>query len=389
VRAQRRRPGRRRLTSTGAALAIGSLGVAGLLAPAPPAQATDTTIGSEAGRAQQIADAISAARSLDPGAAPSEQLVTALTVLDQYIQTRLAHSAEAERAQQDAERRLSEHIRDLEALQPAVQRLTNSLRSRAVHLYLDPAGSDASIRLLKAETIDDAQQRRVLGDAVSGNTGELVAELRRVRPKRDALQSQAVAARDEAAARKADREKVFTEVLGLQETQGRLQKEWDRRVANPPRSGEGELNRDALARAIAEQRAKPAPKPPAPPPSTGGQMMWPASGGVTSPFGWRSGRPHEGIDIGAPHGAPVLAALAGRVVFAGWIAGYGNTLVIEHSNGLETQYAHLSAFSVRSGAVARGQRIASVGATGGNYAPHLHFEVHVNGVPRNPVNYLP
>lgn len=130
-------------------------------------------------------------------------------------------------------------------------------------------------------------------------------------------------------------------------------------------------------------------------PSGGGQLMWPATGPITSGFGWRihpifgTRMFHTGIDIGVPMGTPVLAADAGRVVYAGAMSGYGNVVMIDHGGGLATLYGHLSAFSVANGqAVARGQRVASSGCTGYCTGPHLHFEVRVNGAPVDPMPYL-
>ena len=126
-----------------------------------------------------------------------------------------------------------------------------------------------------------------------------------------------------------------------------------------------------------------------------GQLAWPASGPITSTFGWRvhpifgDTRFHEGVDIGAPYGAPVFAADAGTVVFAGVMSGFGNVLVVDHGSGLATAYAHLSAFQVSYGqSVARSQQIANVGCTGYCTGPHLHFEVRVNGSPVDPMPYL-
>lgn len=120
-----------------------------------------------------------------------------------------------------------------------------------------------------------------------------------------------------------------------------------------------------------------------------GVLGWPVSGPVRSGFGPRGGGFHRGIDIGAPRGTPVGAAAAGTVTFVGWSGGYGNTVIIDHGNGLRTLYAHLSGFNVSPGAyVQRGQIIGFVGATGRATGYHLHFEVHVNGVAQNPLNFL-
>jgi murein DD-endopeptidase MepM/ murein hydrolase activator NlpD len=123
-------------------------------------------------------------------------------------------------------------------------------------------------------------------------------------------------------------------------------------------------------------------------PSASG-LIWPVNGPVTSPFGYRWGRLHAGIDIGVPYGTPIHAAAAGTVVLAGWVGGYGNYTCIDHGGGLATCYAHQSSFAVSSGAaVAQGQVIGYVGCTGHCFGPHLHFEVRINGTPVDPLGYL-
>jgi len=123
-------------------------------------------------------------------------------------------------------------------------------------------------------------------------------------------------------------------------------------------------------------------------PSASG-LIWPVNGPVTSPFGYRWGRLHAGIDIGVPYGTPIHAAAAGRVVIAGWVGGYGNYTCIDHGGGLATCYAHQSSFAVGVGvSVSQGQVIGYVGNTGHSFGPHLHFEVRINGTPVDPLGYL-
>lgn len=100
-------------------------------------------------------------------------------------------------------------------------------------------------------------------------------------------------------------------------------------------------------------------------------------------------RPHEGIDVTAPMGSPIEAPAAGVVTDAGWESGYGNTVTIDHGYGVTTKFAHASKLLVRTGQrVQRGQRIALVGNTGLATGPHLHYEVHVNGRPVDPLKYV-
>jgi len=124
------------------------------------------------------------------------------------------------------------------------------------------------------------------------------------------------------------------------------------------------------------------------PVSGNGTFAWPVSGAVTSPFGWRWGRMHEGIDIAASGGNPIGASADGTVIVAGWQGGYGNLVVVSHGT-LATAYAHMSRVNVSVGQrVTRGQTLGAVGCTGHCYGDHVHFEVRVNGSAVNPIPYM-
>lgn len=127
-----------------------------------------------------------------------------------------------------------------------------------------------------------------------------------------------------------------------------------------------------------------------------GILVWPTSGPITSPFGWRThpifgtSRYHSGIDIGADYGDSVVAADGGVVIYADWMGGYGKAVIIDHGGGISTLYAHNSELLVAEGQrVAKGQLISRVGSTGYSTGPHLHFEVREGGSPVNPMGYLP
>lgn len=110
---------------------------------------------------------------------------------------------------------------------------------------------------------------------------------------------------------------------------------------------------------------------------------------LTSPFGPRWGRMHEGMDMAAPIGTPILAPADGVVIFAGWSSGYGRLIKIQHEFGFETRYGHLSAIKVKKGQrVSRGQRIGDMGSSGRSTGSHLHYEVRTGGNPVNPMIYL-
>jgi murein DD-endopeptidase MepM/ murein hydrolase activator NlpD len=118
-------------------------------------------------------------------------------------------------------------------------------------------------------------------------------------------------------------------------------------------------------------------------------FIWPVSGPVTSGFGWRWGRMHEGIDIAVPTGTAVHASASGRVIYAGWLGGYGNLVVIDHGGGIATAYGHNSSIVAGYGAgVSQGQVIAYAGSTGHSTGSHVHFEVRVNGSAVDPMGYL-
>jgi len=123
--------------------------------------------------------------------------------------------------------------------------------------------------------------------------------------------------------------------------------------------------------------------------------VWPVRGWVTSPFGNRispfSGilKFHEGIDIAAQTGTPIIAPADGVVIKAGFSTGYGNMVEISHGYGIKTEFGHNSRLNVKAGQrVKRGEIISYVGDTGSSTGPHLHYEVRVNGLPVNPVRYM-
>ena len=117
-------------------------------------------------------------------------------------------------------------------------------------------------------------------------------------------------------------------------------------------------------------------------------FIWPVNGPVTSGFGWRWGRMHEGIDIGVPAGTPIRAAKAGTIVLAAPTSGYGNYTCISHGGGLSTCYAHQSSFARTSGSIRQGDILGYVGCTGHCFGDHLHFEVRINGTAVDPLGYL-
>ncbi len=118
---------------------------------------------------------------------------------------------------------------------------------------------------------------------------------------------------------------------------------------------------------------------------------WPASGEISSDYGWREYKEyHHGIDIAIPSGTDIKAARAGKVVKAGWIGVYGLALLVDHGNGIQTLYGHNQKLLVKAGErVDMGETIAISGNTGRTTGPHLHFEIRLNGKTVDPNQYLP
>lgn len=115
----------------------------------------------------------------------------------------------------------------------------------------------------------------------------------------------------------------------------------------------------------------------------------PVSAPISSYYGKRWGKMHEGVDFSINPGTPIKAAGSGRVIYSGWVSGYGRTIIIEHQRGLRTLYAHNTVLLADRGEyVYRGEIISKSGNTGNTTGPNLHFEVQVNGRPANPLNYL-
>lgn len=140
---------------------------------------------------------------------------------------------------------------------------------------------------------------------------------------------------------------------------------------------------------------RPVPEAPLPGPearaeSGGLAFGWPLRGRLTSGFGARNGRAHEGIDLAARPGTPVRAAEHGRVIHSGHLGDYGKVVIVRHESGFDTVYAHNRRNRVRRGArVQKGQVIAELGETGNATGPHLHFEIRRRRAPRDPLRYLP
>ena len=119
-------------------------------------------------------------------------------------------------------------------------------------------------------------------------------------------------------------------------------------------------------------------------------FLWPVSGSLNSRFGLRGSSFHDGVDIAAPEGTPIRAVEHGDVIYSDQLRGYGNMVILRHSGGIVSVYAHNQVNLVRDGQqVGRGEIIARVGSTGRVTGPHLHFEIRKNNLAQDPLLYLP
>lgn len=233
-----------------------------------------------------------------------------------------------------------------------------------------------------------ADQDKRISEAVAAAKAEVAAARKRTQRARASVQTQAEAIAVRVRQVRELRERLLA-------SQSRLEGARSRKKASLDSLSEEERNAareiDALAAVSAQLAAKiqaaQGGTPTAPPPPGG--FVWPVSAPITSPFGWRWGRMHEGIDLGAGEGTSIAAAAGGTVIQAGWLGGYGNLVVIDHGGGIATAYAHQSTIAVGAGQqVVQGQTIGYVGNTGYSFGSHLHFEVRVGGSAVDPLGYL-
>jgi murein DD-endopeptidase MepM/ murein hydrolase activator NlpD len=300
----------------------------------------------------------------------------------------------AETAVKQADARIAATEADMTGLQGAVV-------DRAVAAYVRPQQA-ALAGLSDAKNLEDASRRASMLRQVANSDRDVLDQLRATREDLGIEKQKAASAREVAAQRKAAaNEQLSTYKANLAE-QARLESALNARIAEVTGEIEAHAREDAAiqgllnseaARAAAAARASRDSSAPAD--DSGGRisgsgMRWPASGPVTSEFGYRWGRLHAGLDIGAGMGAPIHAAKAGTVIFSGVQGGYGNVVIIEHGGGLTTLYGHMSRRAASDGQeVSTGDLIGYVGSTGHSTGPHLHFETRVGGSPQNPRRYLP
>jgi murein DD-endopeptidase MepM/ murein hydrolase activator NlpD len=282
--------------------------------------------------------------------------------------------------------------------------LRRSLRDLRALLYsIYQSGTpDVLGVILNADGYDDLAARTEYLDSIQTQNEAIVGRVRDLRDQTRitvrrlrATKLQIQAARDAIAAQKRElartRGAIESQQAALEATRGTRQAAVDE--INGHIDHLSEIHDDLqqkLQAQIAAQTGGVAPLAAGPvgAPSAAG-LIWPVSGPITSGYGYRWGRLHEGIDIAVPEGTPIRAAASGTVIIAGWTGGYGNYTCIDHGGGLSTCYGHQSGYAVSAGdSVVQGQIIGYSGNTGSSTGPHVHFEVRINGASTDPLGYL-
>ena len=406
------------------------------------AVAQDDVVDLRGEREENRRDAAGVAAELDALSAEDAELVDALAAIDAHIalqEAKVESTLEAISAAEDQ----AEEARDRAAqIGAEIESVRFRLRERAVEAYIGPRND--SLNDLDTADLMTATLRRAFLDQVVGDEYELVDELRGKVARQQAAERTA----DELVAEvERDRVQLEERLVELAEARAEADElrvelqarvaEWvtigadleaaDRAIAAEIRQLEAEAARQAAleqARRVAEEEAarraveeaaaaeEEAPEDEAvaeeetataeqgvDAPAVVGDFAVshrPVPGSVTSPFGERihpifgSVRAHFGIDFNGDSGDPIIAAASGTVLTAGWMNGYGNTVVVSHGNGFSTVYAHQTDLAVITGeTVAGGGVIGWVGSTGWSTGPHLHFEVRVEGIAVDPDPYLP
>ncbi len=276
-------------------------------------------------------------------------------------------------------------------LRAKLSRHRSILAERLRQLYKHPP-SDYVAFVLDARDIEDASIRTYAFQRIISHDEQVIettrqakeelevqeAQLQRQQSRLASLRKAIAEQTRELHAAEAEQARLLKRIQTERETYERWLQEWE------------EESREIAALLRRLQRAQQ--NRPRPIPAWTGPFIRPVDGPIVSGFGYRVHpifrrvKFHYGIDISAPSGTPIHAAADGVVVFAGWRRAYGNTVIVDHGNGLATLYAHCSRVLVSEGEVVKqGQVIALVGSTGLSTGPHLHFEVRRYGEPINPL----
>jgi murein DD-endopeptidase MepM/ murein hydrolase activator NlpD len=351
---------------------------------------------SSARRAQLRERRARLAAQVDALRASDRQLEAAVRALDAQVLASQAQLQAAEQAATAAQQRFEAASSRLAATEQAMARLQQLVVTRAVDAYVDPSRARLS-SVLRAADVVQAVRKSTLLDVVQQRDREVLDRVRAAREDHAEATRAARAARDLTVARRAAQRQRVAELTRSRAAQARVRDALDGRIAAFRAEADGLAREEDALVAVVRARQSPPRAARGGAAATAGDartssagLIWPVRGTVTSEYGSRWGRMHEGIDIAAPTGTPIRAAKAGVVIFSGSQGGYGNIVLVDHGGGFVTAYPHQSRIATADGAsLSQGQVLGYVGCTGSCTGPHLHFETRVDGAAQNPRRYLP
>ena len=353
-------------------------------------------------------------RDLDLAQASETQLEKHLAGIAADLADRQAEAAGAQSDAEQAEASVVRITADIVALKDELVHRREIFNRRAVLAYMGGEGrplDDLSLAgqlLAMPSDLSDVARRTEIVKGVSQQDNDAYVALVETKEELAREEAALTTARDRARTRAADAQVAVEAVARLKKDQEAAKAVLDRRIAALTAEADAlaaeqskleQLIRSRQAALEAARRARAAAGSTANGlsrlPRTGSGVspsgfIWPVHGVVTSGYGPRWGRMHTGIDIAARGGTPIQAAKAGEVIYVGWRGGYGNTVLVDHGEGVATLYAHQSRMVAAEGQVVnQGDVVGFVGTTGHSTGNHLHFEIRVDAQPRNPRPYLP
>lgn len=355
--------------------------VCGLLAPAG-AQSSDPRAQRDAARTRRA----QLAAQLDGLKASEQELLDAAEALDDQVLAQAARVDAARQAVAVAQAEVVDANNSLAETKSLTRQLEQLFVDRAVAEYMSPRNRALS-DLIETTDLAEAARKHALLDSIASTDENALDELAAAREDFEVARAAAEAAQTKATARQAESEEALAKLERDRAHQRKLQQALTARQRDVlSEIDKMAASESALTRIINERaRATRGSGSSGSLPVGRGGCMWPARGRVTSEYGSRWGRMHQGIDIAAPTGTPIYAARGGTVIYAGRMNGYGNAVVIDHGGDFTTLYAHQSQIMTSDGAsVSQGARIGSIGNTGNSTGPHLHFETRYGGAARNP-----
>ena len=278
----------------------------------------------------------------------------------------------------------------LAALRKRLRRAIALLEQRLVAIYKS-SEPDVLTVILQSSGFDELLERTEYLQRLQDQDDSIVATVRDLRDQMQVTVNTVKAVRDQIAENKQELERTRAK---LERRTAELAAARKRKrdtlaeVRQQKKVLEGDL--EQISERIAEQLQElgGGTLPAGPIRAGAGGFIWPVNGPITSGFGMRWGRMHEGVDISSPSGTPIRAAKSGSIVLASAYGGYGNYTCISHGGGLSSCYAHQSSFARTSGSISQGDVLGYVGCTGHCFGDHLHFEIRINGQAVDPLGYL-